>query len=249
MRIKAVFFDFGGTLADTPPDFDYEKCIQGLHQSFLKNGFSVSYEHCKNVYNEVSEKYYGRNSVREVILGRVATEVLAQCGYSRPKDTAIVEAAEAYMEPLVQAKIIDPHLHSVLRRLKKRYKLGVVSNFSHSPAVWKTLQRFDLAKFFDTVVVSADVGWRKPSSKIFKKALDALQILASESVFVGDELDHDVEGAQNVGMLTILLRKPTTREIRRKVEPDETIYELKEVPLALERLKAKVEGNSLRCRR
>jgi putative hydrolase of the HAD superfamily len=245
MQIKAVFFDFGGTLADTPPDFDYEKCVQGLHRSFLKSGLSVPFEHCKNVYNKISEKYYGRNSVREVIFGKVITDVLAQCGYSKIKDTAIVEAAEAFMEPLVQAKIIDPHLHSVLRRLKKQYKLGVVSNFSYPPAVWKTLQRFDVTKFFDTVVVSADVGWRKPSVRIFKRALQALNVLPWESVFVGDELDHDVEGAHKVGMLTILLKKPGTRDIKRRIEPNATISELKETVSVLENFEVKTHGQRL----
>jgi len=133
----------------------------------------------------------------------------------------------------------------VLRRLIKKYKLGVVSNFGHSSTVTKTLGRFDLARFFDTVVVSADVGWRKPSPKIFRKALQALRMSAWESVFVGDELDHDIEGAKKVGMFTVLLKKSSAKETRHRVRPDETISDLKELPHALKRFEV-IDPNDLR---
>ena len=66
--------------------------------------------------------------------------------------------------------------------------------------------------------------------------MQALDILASETVFVGDELDHDVEGAQKVGMRTILLKRPSTKETPRRVKPEAIIDEIKELPQALENL-------------
>jgi putative hydrolase of the HAD superfamily len=93
-----------------------------------------------------------------------------------------------------------------------------------------------LVNLFDAIITSVDVGWRKPSPKIFKRALQALNVLASETVFVGDELDHDVEGAQKVGMRTILLNKSSIKETPRKVKPDVIVQEIKELPRALESL-------------
>jgi putative hydrolase of the HAD superfamily len=153
-----------------------------------------------------------------------------------PADKIIVEAAEAYMEPWIQARIIDPYAPSIIRGLRKKHKLGIVSNITYSPAVWKTLERFELVNLFDAIITSVDVGWRKPSPKIFKRALQALNVLASETVFVGDELDHDVEGAQKVGMRTILLNKSSIKETPRKVKPDVIVQEIKELPRALESL-------------
>jgi len=243
MRIKAVFFDFGGTLVDTPPLYDYEISLLQLHRSLLKNGISVSYEDYKKAHIEIRDKIYSRNSVREVLFGLRVSEALSRFGYSlKLTDKIITEATEAFMEPWIQARTMEKHVPLVLRTLIKKFKLGVVSNFGHSPTVRKTLERFDLARFFDAIVVSADVGWRKPSPKIFQKALQALRVSASESVFVGDELDHDIEGAQNVGMRTVLLKKPSTMETKHKVEPDATICEFKELPRALESLEARVLG-------
>jgi len=244
MRKKAVLFDFGGTLVDTPPRYDYETCLLQLHRSLLKNGVSVPYEDYKKAHIEIRDKIYARNSLKETVFGLRIYEALNRFGYSvKFTDKTITQATEAFMEPWIQARTMKEDVPLVLQRLKKKHKLGVVSNFGYSPTIRKTLERFDLAKFFDAVVVSADVGWRKPSPKIFQKALQALKVSARESVFVGDELDHDIQGAKKVGMLTVLLKKPSTTKTRYKVEPDETICELKELPCAIESLEA-MDANS-----
>jgi putative hydrolase of the HAD superfamily len=240
MRIKAVFFDFGDTLAHASPDFDTETCIYRFHRSLLKNGISISYEDCRKTYVEVADKFFSRNYIKEITFGFVLSETLKRLGYSlEPIDKIIVEAAEAYMEPWIQARTIDRHAPSILRGLRKKYKLGIVSNITYSPAVLKTLERFDLVNLFDVVITSVDVGWRKPSPRIFRRALQAMKVSASESVFVGDELDHDVEGAQKVGMRTILLNRRSAEETLRNVKPNVAICEWKELPHALESLEAK----------
>lgn len=239
MRIQAVFFDFGETLVHASPNFDTEMCIFSFHRNLLKNGISISYEDCRKAYVEVADKFFSRDYIREITFGYVLSEALNRLGYSlEPADKIIVEAAEAYMEPWIQARTIDRCAPSILSGLRKKHKLGIVSNITYSPAVWKTLKRFDLVNLFDVVVTSVDVGWRKPSPRIFRRALQALNVLASVTVFVGDELDHDVEGAQKVGMRTILFNKSSIKETLRKVKPDATICEIKELPRALERLEA-----------
>lgn len=244
MQIRAVLLDFGDTLVHTSSGFDHETCLLSLHQSLTKNGIYVSYEDYKRVHTQIREELFSENSLREVTFSFLGAKALRHFGYSlKPTDKIVTEATEAFIEPWIQARTIEECIPSVLRRLKKNYELGVVSNFGHSPAVTKTLERFDLAKFFDTIIVSADVGWRKPSPKIFKTALQTLKVLASESVFVGDELDHDVEGAKNVGMRTILLKLPSMKETRHRVKPDETIHELKELPDALNSLEAAYSSN------
>jgi FMN phosphatase YigB (HAD superfamily) len=96
--------------------------------------------------------------------------------------------------------------------------------------------RFGVAELFDVIVVSADVGWRKPSSRIFWKALQLMRISASETVYVGDELDHDVESAQKVGLHTILLKRPSTNMAASNAKPDIIIREWRELPNAVKAL-------------
>ncbi len=57
-----------------------------------------------------------------------------------------------------------------------------------------------VVELFDTIVVSDEVGWRKPRRDIFDAALGRLGVRAEESLFVGDRADMDVLGAQRIGM-------------------------------------------------
>ena len=60
----------------------------------------------------------------------------------------------------------------MLRRLHRKYKLGIISNFAIPECVDKLLKVHGLNGLFDVVVVSAAVNKRKPSPEIFKNALE-----------------------------------------------------------------------------
>lgn len=127
------------------------------------------------------------------------------------------------------------YVPTVLSQLRYKYKLGLISNFAYPPGLTRTLERFDLAKFFNVIMISGDVGWRKPSSRIFQKALESLGVAASETVFVGDSLLHDIKGAKKVGIRTVLVRKSLTGEMETE-NPDVIVSELDELPLVLKSL-------------
>ena len=238
MPIKAVLFDFGDTLVDTPSDFDYETLLKQLHRSLVDNGVAVSYEDYQRAHVEIRDRIYAGNSVREVAFPKRVSEALSRFGYSfEPRSKLMIDATEAFMEPWIRARTMERGVPSVLRKLGATYKLGLVSNFSWSSAVWKTLNRFNICEFFDAVVVSMDVEWRKPSPRIFRKALKEIRVLASEAVFVGDELDHDVEGSQRVGMRAVWLNKES-RERNSPIKPDYTINRLEDLPSALQGLES-----------
>jgi putative hydrolase of the HAD superfamily len=237
MRVKNVLFDFGDTLVQAAPRYSLDACLSRLLESLARNCISVSLEEFKRAYEATHERILGRRSLREVAYSVVVSRTLGLCGISiKSTDRAVAEAAEAFMECWIRARTMDRSVPSVLRRLRKRYRLGIVSNLAYSPAVSRTLMRFGVAELFDAIIVSVDVGWRKPSPRIFRKALRTMRIPASETVYVGDELDHDVEGAMKVGMHTILLKRPSTNMAASNVEPDMVIHEWKELPNAVKAL-------------
>lgn len=240
MRIKNVLFDFGDTLVQASPEYSLDVCLSRLLRSLACDGISVPLEDYKRAYDETYERIIARNSLRETPYEAIICRTLSLCGYlSTPTDRSIVEATKTFMECWMQARTMEKNVPFILQELKKRFTLGVVSNLAYSPAVSRTLDRFGVAKYFDAIIVSADVGWRKPSPKIFTKALQTMGIAAIETVYVGDELDHDIEGAMNVGMHTVLLKRPSTNMAASNVKPDIIVYGWKELPngvKALERL-------------
>jgi HAD superfamily hydrolase (TIGR01509 family) len=86
----------------------------------------------------------------------------------------------------------------VLAELKERYRLGVISNFyGNLEAVCHSA---GLASLFAVLVDSHCVGAEKPDPAIFHVALDALDATPETTVFVGDSLRRDREGARRTGM-------------------------------------------------
>jgi putative hydrolase of the HAD superfamily len=96
--------------------------------------------------------------------------------------------------------VFPDHHGDLLRGLAKSHKLAVVSNFDYTPMAWHILEREAVADLFETVVVSDEVGWRKPKPVIFELALQRMGTAPGDALFVGDRADIDVAGAQGVGM-------------------------------------------------
>ena len=122
-----------------------------------------------------------------------------------------------------------------LSKLKKRYKLAIVSNtFNWGDVdVVKALGRKDLAKYFDVIVTSVDAGSRKPDPGIYRKALSILGCEPHEAVMVGDRVDTDIAGANRVGITSVLCRWNERYPMTMMAEedlPDFVIASIKELP-------------------
>ncbi len=110
---------------------------------------------------------------------------------------ALLDTHKRYLS---EAAWLPPEHRAIVGRLADRYRLGVVSNFDYAPTARWILEREGMADLFEAVVVSADVGWRKPKAAIFEAALNRLGIRPRDALFVGDRIDIDVVGAKGVGM-------------------------------------------------
>jgi putative hydrolase of the HAD superfamily len=160
-----------------------------------------------------------------------------------PQSPIITRAIEAFFKAFFEDIRMESYVPQLLSELKKKYKLGLVSNFAYAPGFWTILERFSLTKFFDAVVVSGELGLRKPHPKIFKEALKTLDVKAEEAVFVGDSLKADINGAKKMGLKTILVENVGLRKNPYAVageldpfpvRPDLAIPNLKELPKILE---------------
>jgi len=102
---------------------------------------------------------------------------------------------------------LDPEAKSVLGELQGRYKLALISNFDHPPHVHQLLDELALRPFFDAVVVSGDVGVKKPDPAIFAPVLEQTGLATDEAIFVGDSPEDDIAGARAAGLRPVLIRR------------------------------------------
>ena len=128
--------------------------------------------------------------------------------------------------------------HALLEALRSRgLKLALVSNTA-SP-LWllePVLERQGLLERVDAVVLSSEVGKRKPHPAIFERALAELGIKAGEAVFVGDRLEADVVGASRVGMRTVQALWFRADDAPVDVEPDFQAFTQMDVLNVVDRL-------------
>ncbi len=93
---------------------------------------------------------------------------------------------------------IDQDVISLARRLRPRYKVGLLSNATRNLEE-QVLNHQGILDLFDVVINSAHVGIAKPDVRIYHLAAERLGVPASACVFV-DDLLANVEGARAAGM-------------------------------------------------
>jgi HAD superfamily hydrolase (TIGR01662 family) len=236
MRIRAVLFDMFDTLMLIEKEHAfYSPALQRLHSVLVKNGVSVSYEEFIKAYTVARDTLFAEadKELEEPRFNLRVSNALRDLGYEYEPFGEVVSAATyAFCEGFMDYVRIDPDTEGTLRKLHENYKIGIVSNFAIPECVYNLLEKHGLEKFFDVVIVSAEVNKRKPSPEIFQQALKKLGVTASETVFVGDTLDADIKGAKDSGMKAVYLERRNQKEIE-NLCPDYKIKSLNELVEAL----------------
>ena len=99
---------------------------------------------------------------------------------------------------------LAPTTPVLLETLRDRgLKTGLISNgFDPPDLVRAELARLGVAQLLDVIVMSGDVGTRKPDPAIFRYALEQLGVAPERALMVGDSVLNDIAGAKALGMKT-----------------------------------------------
>ena len=211
MPIKAVLFDMFDTLMMIRKNHDfYSPSLMRMYKYLNKNGINVSFDTFQKAYIKARDDLYAKAdaNLEEPHFNVRVFETLKSLGYNYDVSSPLVAAATAeFCDEFMTFVYLDENTEKLLRTLHGKYKLGIISNFAIPECVHKLLKTHDLDKLFDVIVVSGAVNKRKPSPEIFERTLKALGVSASETVFVGDTLDADIEGAKAVGIKAIYIER------------------------------------------
>ena len=117
------------------------------------------------------------------------------------KEVGLVDMyPEIETEYLDNQLTIDPHFGRVINELAKQYRLGIISN---DLSKW---YRYLRAKFalgiFKVVIISGDVGIRKPDPQIYERFLSEANVVPGHCVFV-DDRTKNLKPANDLGMKTV----------------------------------------------
>jgi putative hydrolase of the HAD superfamily len=233
MPIKAVLFDMFDTLMMVRRNHDfYSPSLMRTYKFLNKNGIDVSFDVFQKAYIKARDELYAKvdANLEEPHFNVRISETLISLGYNYCASSPLVtEATAEFCDEFMTFVYLEPATENILGALNGKYKLGIISNFAIPECVYKLLKIHGLDELLDAVVVSAAVNKRKPSPEIFLNTLKELGVSANETVFVGDTLDSDIDGAKSVGIKAIYIQR-RIENADGHVKPDTTIKSLEELP-------------------
>ncbi|MCJ8012551.1 HAD family hydrolase [Paenibacillus sp. KQZ6P-2] len=147
------------------------------------------------------------------------------------------ELAQQLAEQFGAERRARPHVYEetfqVLKELKGRYKLLLLTNGCPGLQQEKLDSVPELAPYFDEIVISGSFGKGKPDKRIFEHALSRLNISPQDAVMVGDKLSTDIIGGLSAGLKTVWINR-NDRSKHSNIEPDYEIKHLSELHGILE---------------
>ena len=148
-------------------------------------------------------------------------------------NTLLVEEPGKHLCEMVITPI--PNVLEVLAALKRRYRLGVISNTvgSGDAELIEALDKAGIRRLIDALVTSRDFGKAKPDPAIYAEGARRLGVPLAATCMVGDRLDTDVAGALKAGIPAIWLKHPGAIEVA-GVAPTHVITRLSDLPSWLE---------------
>jgi HAD superfamily hydrolase (TIGR01549 family) len=140
-----------------------------------------------------------------------------RAGYDLP-DSVLYRILDVEQRCWDAAARLAPDAIATLDELARRnLRTAICSNAPFPPEMMRRqLRRVGVADRVDTIVLSSEVGRRKPAPEIYRATLDRLDVPAERSLFVGDQVVEDYEGPRRLGMSAVLC----TALARRPVPPD-----------------------------
>ncbi len=205
--IKAILFDVHGTIIDKGKDKDKVLTIARNNVvSFLnRHGYKVTDSGYYQVWLHNLKKHRQEwEELNEVSFYDWYRGILSDLKIDRCDEKFIDEMSDQWIAGFSHSTTEISPAKEALTELKKDFLLGVVSNsMGKNTRIDLTITGF--IDLFDAIIISSEVGKRKPHPFIFESALKRLEVKPSEAIFVGDDIYEDIYGAKQVGMKTILI--------------------------------------------
>ena len=186
---SAVVFDLGGVLIDWDPRHLYRKLFPGdeaAMENFLR---SV----CTQVWNEQQDT------------GRSFAEGVAELKTRHPEHAGLIEAYDARWDEMLAGPIEESV--ALLGELRARgTPLYALTNWS-AEKFPIARRRFDFIGWFDGIIVSGEVGLKKPDPEIFRLLVETHGLEAAATLFVDDNVEN-VGVTEALGFRTIRFCSP-----------------------------------------
>ena len=203
MAIKAIIFDFVQTLGSAAEG--YKAAETNSQEKLFKKLELSDWDRYKEIYRRERKEHFLRSDFSRKNVWLKLCSV-----YKKDADNYFLDLLENEYWDIVQKSMkLFPETLTVLAELKKKYKLGMITN-SQKDGSTRALNSDEynkMVRYFDHIIISAEGDIpAKPHIRPFEMMLEKLEINADEAVFVGDDYRVDIEGSINAGMKAVWLK-------------------------------------------
>ncbi|MEZ5449228.1 MAG: HAD family hydrolase [Thiolinea sp.] len=220
MTIRCVAFDLDDTLWDCKTVIDHAE--HQLYQWLQTHQPRIADHHSLTTLIGSRVEHVSRYPELHHDLGALRKQWLASLADEFGLERDWVEPAFAhFLEARNQVELF-PGVLEALQELKQVFSLGVITNGNAD------VERIGLGHLFDFAHSSAAAGAAKPDPLIFAQAVAMAGVAAHEMVYVGDDPEKDIIGAQQAGLRTIWYN-PLRRELSNGVNPDAIMTNFNEI--------------------
>lgn len=177
--VRAIFFDFGGVIMRT----EYQAPRQHLA------------ERLNMEYEDLVRLVFESETSRKASVGAATADEHWAAVIRKLKRPA--PETQSIRDEFFGGDVLDLGLIQLIRALRGKYKVGLISNAWDDLRGYISREKFDDA--FDAMIISAEVGVVKPEAKIFQFALEQVKVPAGDALFV-DDFAENIAGCEKIGM-------------------------------------------------
>lgn len=226
-NIRAVLFDLDNTLYDY--DVPNKTSLKEVYK-VLNKYIKMSHEKFMKLFN------LSRREIHRELAGTASSHnrtLYFQKLIEKTKQTVdpklILKLDDAYWGFMLKTMKLNKGVLQTFKELKRRgIQIGIVSDLTIKIQLRK-LDKLKIGDYVDVLITSEEAGSEKPHKIMFLLALNKLDLTPKDVLMVGDRRIADIEGANAVGMETIIIKRG---KLTKKPEADsqKADYEINNIP-------------------
>ncbi|MCC3410179.1 MAG: HAD family hydrolase [Microcoleus sp. PH2017_29_MFU_D_A] len=202
-RIKYVIFDLDDTLCD--------------YQKAKKNAISLVNRVLESSGIDVNQFWNSYSLIEPTLFRQFVKGIISRDEYRLRRYADVIPGErenrlafssalnDIYMKEANHGiTLFDDVIPSLKDLRKKEINTAILTN-GPSDGQRDKIKALKLEEYINKIYISEEIGFGKPSSKVFKFVIDDLNIEPSQVLMVGDSIEDDIEGAKQLKIKTVLV--------------------------------------------
>lgn len=234
-HIEAIVFDYANTLVEFS-HAQIDACDRRLAETLTAHFGAPDPERMRHIRARQRVAPYHGNppDFAENNLVDISNELVRELYGEEPRREALNAILKTRFDAFVETIRVTPDVFDLLDVLREDYRLALISNYPCPHAIHESLKRIGLFRYFESIVISGEVGYIKPHPLPFRVVCEEMMLKPEQALFVGDNWRADIQGAKQAGMQAVWLTRWANPEgfepAPGDAEPDAVIEHLDQLP-------------------